>query len=154
MTLLTKIKGHYLSLNFNETNYSAFVRGGESGAVRNSSVKLNSELSNTGELIVFMVLLVSHITLPANYTTKWDPNHYFPEQLDQKLNAEASSLYGVSSYENLGELKIIVRNNVEGSNWTRDLTVNQSKSDGTSTLEINHKENWRRLNIYSLGKSF
>ena len=69
------------------------------------------------------------------------------------MNAEASSLYGVSSYENLGEAeKIIVRNNVEGSNWTRDLTVNQSKSDGTSTLEINHKENWRRLNIYKLGE--
>ena len=140
------------SPSYNETNYSAFVRGGESDVVRNSSVKLNSELSNTGELIVYGTVGQSY-NASANYTTKWDPNHYFPEQLDQKLNAEASSLYGVSSYENLGEAeKIIVRNNVEGSNWTRDLTVNQSKSDGTSTLEINHKENWRRLNIYKLGE--
>ena len=102
------------SPSYNETNYSAFVRGGESDVVRNSSVKLNSELSNTGELIVYGTVGQSY-NASANYTTKWDPNHYFPEQLDQKLNAEASSLYGVSSYENLGEAeKIIVRNNVEG----------------------------------------
>ena len=48
--------------------------------------------------------------------------------------------------------KAIVRANVEGSDWTRNLTVTPSKSDGTATIQIDHKENWRRLNIYKLGR--
>ena len=72
------------SPSYNETNYSAFVRGGESGAVRNSSVKLNSELSNTGELIVYGTVGQSY-NASANYTTKWDPNHYFPDAIGSKV---------------------------------------------------------------------
>jgi flagellin-like hook-associated protein FlgL len=137
---------------YEETNYKAFVRGGTSGSIRNSSVKLSSELSLAGELLVFGTVGQSY-NAASTYTTKWDPNHYFPEQLEQKLNSEASSLYPGFSYESLGETeKAIVRANVEGSDWTRNLTVTPSNVDGTATVQIDHKENWRRLNIYKLGE--
>jgi flagellin-like hook-associated protein FlgL len=140
------------SLSYDETNFKAFVRGGANNTIRNPNVQLNSELTINGDLIVHGSVGQS-FEASSEYTTNWDPNHYFPEQLEQKLNSEAFSLYPGLDYESLGDSeKAIVRANVEGSAWTRKLTVNQSKVDGTASLEIDHKENWRRLNIYKLGE--
>ena len=140
------------SLSYDETNFKAFVRGGANNSIRNPNVQLNSELTINGDLVVHGNVGQS-FEASSEYSTKWDPNHYFPEQLEQKLNSEASSLYPGLDYKSLGESeKAIVRANVEESDWTRKLTVNQSKVDGTASLEIEHKDNWRRLNIYKLGE--
>ena len=138
---------------YETTSYKAFVRGASFGdAARNTAAQLSSELSISGELLVFGTVGQSY-NASSSYTTKWDPNHYFPEQLEQKLNAEASNLYPGFTFESLGETeKAVVRANVEGSDWTRNLTVTSTKSNGTATIEIDHKEDWKRLNIYKLGE--
>jgi len=138
---------------YETTSYKAFVRGASIGhTARNSATQLSSELSISGDLLVFGTVGQSY-NASSSYTTKWDPNHYFPEQLDQKLNAEASHLYPGLTFESLGESeKAIVRANVEGSDWTRNLTVTPTKANGTATIEIDHKEDWKRLNIYKLGE--
>ena len=70
---------------YEETNYKAFVRGGRVASIRNSSVQLSSELSLCRRTFSFWHSW-SVLQCSINLHTKWDPNHYFPEQLEQKLN--------------------------------------------------------------------
>ena len=137
------------SPSYETSEYKAFVRGVSSSNIsRNPNAKLDSEIATNGDLIVYGSVGES-FGASSSYTTKWNPNYYFPEQLEEKLNAETASRYPGVKYSELGLTeKELVDNAVKGSDWTRKLTVNDKLVDGTSSLQIEHTDGWRRLNIY------
>ena len=140
------------SPSYETSEYKAFVRGVSSSNIsRNPNAKLDSEIATNGDLIVYGSVGES-FGASSSYTTKWNPNYYFPEQLEEKLNAETASRYPGVKYSELGLTeKELVDNAVKGSDWTRKLTVNDKLVDGTSSLQIEHTDGWRRLSIYKQG---
>jgi len=90
-------------------NYRAFIRGSVgSETPRNSDVKLYSEISTNGDLLVYGTVGKSY-NAKAEYLTKWDASHYYPNQIAQKRVAQTEILYPGSSYETLtpSEKKIV-----------------------------------------------
>ena len=85
----------------NGENYNAFIRGSVgSDTPRNSSVKLYSEISTNGDLLVYGTAGKTY-NAKAEYLTQWDPNHYYPNQIEAKRVSQTEALYPGSSYENL-----------------------------------------------------
>lgn len=140
------------SLSFETSEYKAFVRGSKSNdAYRNSKASLNAEIATNGDLLVFGSVGESY-QASSSYTTKWNPNYYFPEQLEEKLNAETALRYPGTKYSELSQSdKQIVDSAVQGSDWNRNLTVSSTLVKGTSQLAVEHTEHWKRLTIYKQG---
>ena len=140
------------SLSFETSEYKAFVRGSASNdAFRNSKASLNAEIATNGDLVVFGSVGESY-QASSSYTTKWNPNYYFPEQLEEKLNAETALRYPGTKYSELSQSdKQIVDSAVQGSDWNRNLTVTSTLVKGTSQLAVEHTEHWKRLTIYKQG---
>ena len=87
----------------NNQQYRAFVRGSSGQAdIRNQSVELYSEISNNGDLIVYGTVGESY-NAKAEYLTRWDPNHYYPNQIEDKRNQRAAAIYGEKTYSELTE---------------------------------------------------
>ena len=90
------------SPSYETSEYKAFVRGVSSSNIsRNPNAKLDSEIATNGDLIVCGSVGES-FGASSSYTTKWNPNYYFPEQLEEKLNAETASRYPGVKYSELG----------------------------------------------------
>ena len=93
-----------------ETNeYKASVRGSsKSENYPNSNVQIYSKLSNTGDLLVFGTVGEKY-EAKAEYLTHWDPNHYYPNQVEEKRSTQTQYLYPGSSYNDLtpAEKKIV-----------------------------------------------
>ena len=140
------------SLSYETSDYKAFVRGASSNSsYRNPKVSLDAEIATNGDLLIHGNVGESYQASSA-YTTKWNPNYYFPEQLEEKLNIETALRYPGVNYSNLSQSeKALVDNAVKGSDWSRNLTVASSQVEGTSSLAVEHTENWRRLSIYKEG---
>ena len=79
--------------------YRAFVRA-SSTFPRNDSVELYSEISPTGDLAVYGTVGESYHA-DAQYLTRWDPNLYYPNQVEEKRNDRAAALYDGKSYQDL-----------------------------------------------------
>ena len=84
-------------------SYRAFVRGSSGQAdPRNESVTLYSEISNNGDLVVSGTVGEKY-NAKANYLTRWDPNHYYPNQIEEKRNQRAASIFDGKLYNELTE---------------------------------------------------
>ncbi|MBT5716424.1 MAG: hypothetical protein HOI70_05895, partial [Opitutae bacterium] len=140
------------SLSFETSEYKAFVRGSSSNDIyRNPKASLNAEIATNGDLLIFGSVGESY-QASSSYTTKWDPNYYFPEQLEEKLNAETALRYPGTKYTELSQSdKQIVDSAVQGSDWNRNLSVTSTLVKGTSTISVEHTEHWKRLTIYKQG---
>ena len=93
--------------------YRAFVRGGQdSNATRNESAHLTAEISNNGDLVISGAVDQSYHS-SVSYFTQWDPNTYFPEQVDDKIAAKTELRYPGTLFNDLPEEdKEIIRNEV------------------------------------------
>ena len=140
------------SLSFETSEYKAFVRGSASNDIyRNPKATLEAEIATNGDLLIFGSVGESY-QASSSYTTKWDPNYYFPEQLEEKLNAETALRYPGTQYTELSQSdKQIVDSAVQGSDWNRNLSVTSTLVKGTSTISVEHTEHWKRLTIYKQG---
>ena len=109
--------------------YKASVRGSSDPEnYPNSDVQIYSKLSNTGDLLVFGTVGEKY-EANAQYLTHWDPNHYYPNQVEQKRDTQTQYLYPGSSYGDLTptEKKIVDDYVFESTNgsfprWSNTLT--------------------------------
>ena len=140
------------SPSYETGEFKAFVRGASSNdSYRNPQVSLEAKIAANGDMLIHGSVGESY-QAASSYTTKWNPNYYFPEQLEEKLNVETSKRYPGVSYSALAQSeKALVDSAVKGSDWSRNLTVSSSQVNGTSTLAVEHSENWKRLTIYKQG---
>ena len=140
------------SLSYETSEYKAFVRGAStSDSYRNAKASLSAEIAANGNLLIHGSVGEAY-QASSSYTTKWNPNYYFPEQLEEKLNIETASRYPGIQYSELTQSeKAIVDSSVKESDWSRNLTVTSAQVSGASTLAVEHTENWRRLTIYKQG---
>ena len=140
------------SPTYETDQYSAYVRGAVSASTfRNENAKLSAEITSQGDIIV-LGSPSEKFSATSTFITKWDPNNYFPNQLQAKLDTETSSRYPGSTYDSLsnGE-KQLVQDAVYNSDWTRSLTVTSSSVNSDSNLSFEIPSNWKRLTIYDQG---
>ena len=75
------------------TSYRAYVRGGDGeNSTRNDDANLRAEISNNGELIISGAANESYYA-SVDFFTQWNPNNYFPEQVDAKISAQTELLF-------------------------------------------------------------
>ena len=103
------------SQSYETSQYKAFVRGsGSSSLAYDPAVDLAAAVSSNGELVVTGAVGKTY-DAGSKLNTHWDPNFYFPEQFEQKLNQETASRYPGVTYEDLSETeKAIVQEAVKG----------------------------------------
>ncbi len=86
-----------------ELDYRAFVRGTtQSDNLRNEAVELYSKISANGELVVYGTVGQSYHA-SSEYLTRWDPNNYYPNQVEEKRDQRAAVLFNGLSYQELTE---------------------------------------------------
>ena len=85
------------------TSYRAYVRGGDGeNSTRNDDANLRAEISNNGELIISGAANESYYA-SVDFFTQWNPNNYFPEQVDAKISAQTELLFPGKQFEELSE---------------------------------------------------
>ena len=83
--------------------FNAFVRNSNVlENTNNSNVDLYAGISNSGDLEVFGTVDKSYHA-SAEYITSWDPNHYYPNQIEAKRNERANSLFVGKTYNELDQ---------------------------------------------------
>ncbi len=81
--------------------YKAFVRVGTSpNDSRNDDAKLYAKISASGELEVFGTVGEDYHA-SALFVTTWDPNLYFPEQVDRKIDTQTEFQFPGRSFDSL-----------------------------------------------------
>jgi flagellin-like hook-associated protein FlgL len=105
--------------NFATLGYRAFVRGGEGdNSTRNEHANVRSEISTNGELVVLGAAEQDFHT-SVDFLTQWNPNSYFPEQVEQKITEQTRLRYPNKTFEELSDSeKDIIRNEVFKSGST------------------------------------
>ena len=85
------------------SNYRAFVRGGEGeNEGRNDNANLRAEISSNGELVISGVANESYYA-SVDFFTQWNPNTYFPEQVDAKISAQTELSFPGKKFDDLSE---------------------------------------------------
>jgi len=75
-----------------------------------------------------------------------------PANLAQSLDAEAAKQFANATYSSLTNTQQLeVYKSVVKNNWSRDLTVVNKLTDGSSGLSTSHSDPWKRLTIYQQG---
>ena len=81
--------------------YKAYVRNGSSpNDFRNDDAKLYAKISTSGDLEVFGTVGEDY-NASALFVTTWDPNLYFPEQVDKKIAAQTEFQFPGRSFDSL-----------------------------------------------------
>lgn len=96
-----------------ETNYLAYVRpSGDPSISRNKNAALHAKLAENGDLNVFGTV-GEKFQASASFMTSWNPSQYYPEQVEEKINAKTESLFPGKKFDDLSEKeKNSVRNEV------------------------------------------
>ena len=83
--------------------YRGYVRGGEDdNSYRNSKANLTAEISTNGDLVVSGAVGQTYHASVA-YFSQWNPNTYFPEQVDAKIAALTQFKYPDTQFDDLTE---------------------------------------------------
>ena len=81
--------------------YKAYVRNGASANnFRNDEAKLYAKVSTSGDLEVFGTVGQDY-NASALFVTTWDPNLYFPEQVDNKIAKQTEFQFPGRSFDSL-----------------------------------------------------
>jgi len=90
--------------------------------------------------------------LDTRYSSRFDSENYFPNQLETILEKKAQSLYPGVGYDNLTQAeKDLVWGEVKQSKLDWELVSSHSTTDGNSSMTINHFHDWKRLEAYQYG---
>ena len=123
-----------------------------SHSVSNSNLHLEAKPTDSG-LLEIRGAVGEQFELQANYITRFGGNNYFPVQLDKLIREKALLFYPEKEFESLSENeRKLLLDDLESSNVSWGLTVDNSSEFGQSTLDLNHYSPWRRLGTYQTGE--
>ncbi len=140
------------------TSEYSIHRGARDPKLRDPSIKAQARATANGDLVL-VGEVGKDFGVSAVYETKYDPNYYFPQATQAKLEEKARELFNKvpselssAEYDKLPQVeKDKVRGLVFNDPWKRDLNVASAKIDGASRATISHPSDWKRLSAYDYG---
>ncbi len=133
-------------------NYVSSIRKSVNpGILYNPDLEVKAEVSEDGSL-EFSGSVGQSFVLEARYSSKFDSENYFPNQLESILEKEARSIFPGMAYDTLSQSeKDAVWNLVKESKVEWELQSSASTEKGNSTMSVLHSEDWKRLKAYQYG---
>ena len=140
------------SKTFNETD--DFISRTQTSSVSsvNSELGLEATITNSG-LLEINGAVGEDFEVTANYKTQFSGDNYFPVQLDHLIQEKARLFYPEKAFESLSDNeRKLLWDDLQSSDISWELSVEESSKPGQSTLNINHYSSWKRLETYHAGE--
>ena len=130
----------------------AFIRSSSNPDDRyDPDLDLSAKVDSSGQLVI-KGRVGTRFDTQASYISHYDPDNYYPNQLEVVVREKASSMFPGLSFDELDEkAKELVWAEVKTSKITWDLSVAESSGPSGTSLHSKLPSSWARLQVYQLG---